>query len=419
KNYSRVHPDVNKEIMAFDIPFVLNIIDNHLSNENFEHCKYVQDQIRWFKRHEFVLPEFSNFSNRFVNETYLSFLKIDWDRFRDKEMYEFDDFREYERLKEAEIRSSFILTNEDEINNFYNTFILLRNLADNNWNYNNALDFVIDENCSRDFDIGLALLKKVIENGNEVSYVPRVVFRNQLKVKDTANKIWEFIQQSEFEHKELWELSFYDYIDDSLIDENLTDSLAKTISKMNNSNTIHFDRLERFLKVNPNLFQIILKTITEKNEREGTRLQVWMDFFSKHFENLGDDIELIKKAYIQHNLIQNHFDYQGQGILEILKVDKDFLIEFVESLYSATDRHSLGGDHSDMSYVWNIDNIEETLIKVFDLVIEKDLYFGILEHYCNVFFRNPKEEHRLRADDFIRQYVVDNNNDYRKMQIVV
>jgi len=189
---------------------------------------------------------------------------------------------------------------------------------------------------------------------------------------------------------------------------------------MNNPNTIHFDRLERFLSVEPNLFQIILRTITEKNERESTRLQVWMDFFSKHFSNLGDDIELIKKAYIQQNLIQNHFDYEGKGFLEILKIDRNFLIEFVESLYSATDRHSLGGDHSDMSYVWNIENIEETLIQVFDLIIEKDLYFGILEHYCNVFFRNPKEEEqKKRADDFIRQYVIDNNSDYKKMQVIV
>jgi len=420
KNYSRVHPDVNNEIMEFDIPFVLNTIDNHLSNENFEHCKYVQDQIRWFKRHEFDLPEFSNFTNRFVNETYLTFLKIDWDRFRDKEMYEFDDFREYERLKEAEIRTSFILTNVDEINTFYNTFILLKNSAENNWNYNNTLDFVIDENCSRDFDIGLALLDKVIEKGNEINYIPRNIFRNQLETDIKANQIWGIIQAKDFALKELWELSFYDYIDNSLINKDFTSSLVNTITKMSNPNTIHFDRLERFLTEEPNLFQIILRTITEKNEKESTRLQVWMDFFSKHFDNLGEDIELIKKAYIQQNLIQNHFDYEGKGFLEILKIDRNFLIEFVESLYSATDRHSLGGDHSDMSYVWNIEDIEETLIQVFDLIIEKDLYFGVLEHYCNVFFRNPKEEEqKKRANDFIRQYVIDNNHDYKKMQIIV
>lgn len=420
KNYSRGHIDSNNEIIAFDIPFVLTIIDKHLSNENFQHCKYVQDEVRWFKRHAFDLPEFLNFSKRFVNDTYLSFLKIDRDRFRDKEIYEFDDFREYDRLKEAEIRSSFVITDLDGVNNFYDILLVLRGSADNKANYDRALDFVIDENCSINFDFGLALLKKVVENGNEVNYVPRVAFSNHLNVESKASQIWSLMHQSQFENKELWELSFYDNIDDSLIDGGMCILVVETISKMNKLNTIYFDRLERFLKVDPELFQIILRTITEKNNKEGTRLQVWMDFFSKHFDNLGDDIELIKKAYIQQNLIQNHFDYEGKGFLEILKIDRNFLIEFVESLYSATDRHSLGGDHSDMSYVWNIENIDETLIQVFDLIIEKDLYFGILEHYCNVFFRNPKEkEQKKRADNFIKQYVIDNNHDYKKMQIIV
>jgi len=418
KNYSRVHPDVNKEIMEFDIPFVLNIIDKYLSIVKFEHCKYVQDQIRWFKRHNFDLPEFSNFTNKFVNETYLTFLKIDWNRFRDKEMYEFDDLQEYDRLKETEIRTSFILTNVDEINTFYDTFTLLKKSTENNWNYNNTLDFVIDENCSIDFDIGLSLLSKVIEKGNEIKYIPRGAFRNLLKTENAVNQIWKIIQSKDFDLKELWELSFYDNIDDSMINESFTMSLINTISKMANPNTIHFERLGRFLIVEPNLFQIILNTITEKNERENTRLQVWMDFFSKYFDNLGDDIALIKKAYIQQYIIQNHFDFEGKGFLEILKRDRNFLIEFVESMYLKTDKNSLSGDYSDMSYVWNIENIEETLIKVFDLIIEKDLYFGISEHFCNTFFRKLKKEHKQKGDNFIRQYVIKNNKDFKKMQVI-
>lgn len=418
RSYSRVYPDVNNEIMEFDIPFILNIIDNHLDVDNFEHCKYVQSQIRWFKRHEIDLEQFTNFTNRFINDTYLTFLKLDWDRFRDKEMFDFNDHREYERLKEAEIRSSFILTNLNDVNEFYSTFLLLRSTAKNNYNYNNALDFIIDENCSKDFDIGLNLLNKVIENGNEINYIPRTVFRNHLKTDTKAKQIWEIIQSKESGIKERWELSFYDYIDDLLISKKFSQSLITTIKKMNNSNTIHFDRLERFLTVEPNLFQIILKTITEKNEKENTRLQVWMDFFSKHFNNLGKDITLIKKAYNQQTLIQNDFDYQGKGILEILKIDKNFLIEYIEGLYLVSDKRSLSGDNSDMSYIWNIDDIENTLIQVFDLVIKKDLYFGINEHFCNSFFRNLKEEHKEKANSFIKNYVIKNNKTQNKMQVI-
>ena len=108
---------------------------------------------------------------------------------------------------------------------------------------------MIDENCSRNIEIGLTLLEKVIEKENEIKYIPRSIFRNHLKTENTANQIWNIIQSKEFELKELWELSFYDYIDDSLINKDYSKSLINTIAKMNNPNTIHFDRLERFLTI--------------------------------------------------------------------------------------------------------------------------------------------------------------------------
>ena len=419
KNYSENNSGVSKDIVRFDIPFVLKIIKNHLSKKNLESCKYVQNQVRWFKKYDFDLPELSKLQSEFTNEDYLTFLKIDWNRFRDKEMYDFDDYREYEQLKEKEIRSSFVFFNEDEIDNFYDTFILLSNSADNNHNYNFAIDLIIDENCSFNFKIGLALLKKIINRQNEIKYIPRNILRNQLKTSYKANQIWEIIQVSEFESKELWELSFYVYLDESLIDENFVESLVSTINKMNNPNTINFDGLEHFLATEPNLFLKILKIITEKNEVKNTQLQVSMDFFSKYFENLKGEIELIKKAYIQQSLIQNYFDYHKQGFLKILNVDKNFLIEFVESLYSTSYENSLNGDHNNMSHIWNIEKIEKTLDEVFGLIIKKDFYLGVSEHYCNVFFRNIKEKHKKRADNFIYQYVTENNKNYKKMQIIV
>ena len=114
-NYSSVRPDVTKELMEFDIPFLIEIIEKHLSKDSFEHCRYVQDQIRWCKRNSVSHPSFTSLTHKFTNPTYEIFLKIDWDRLRDKEMYEFDDYREYEKLKEAEIRSSFVFKNSAEV----------------------------------------------------------------------------------------------------------------------------------------------------------------------------------------------------------------------------------------------------------------------------------------------------------------
>jgi hypothetical protein len=417
-SYSSVRPDVTKEIMEFDIPFIVDIINKHLSEKSFEHCKYVHDQIRWCNRNSISHHSFKTLAHKFTNPTYEIFLKIDWDRLRDKEMYEFDDYSEYEKLKEAEIRNSFVFKNANEVKEFYNIFTFLKKIAKNEWNYNTTLDHVIDENCSKHFDLGCLLLTEVIVRDNEVNYIPRVVFRNHLKQVKEVNIIWGILQKHEFVNKGLWELSFYDYIDDSLLTEDYVQALIKTVSSMKEANTIHFDRLQRFLNIEPNLFQIILRTIVEKNEKEGTRLQVWMDSFSSHFEQLGDDLELIKKAYLQQNKIYNHFDYEGKGFLKILKKDSGFLIDYVNSLYS-DEQSRLSVDHRNLSFIWQVENIERVLEKVFDLIVQKEPYFGILEHFCNSFFRNLQDEMRKRAESFLFDYCKANFSDSDKMNLIV
>jgi hypothetical protein len=418
QSYSHIHPDVLKDVMQYDVPMLVEIIEEQLSPNSFEHCKYVQDQVRWCKRNAVLHSSFSDLINKFKNSTYETFLKIDWDRFRDKEMYEFDDYREYEKLKEAEIRGSFVFNDKEQVKEFYSTFVYLKKLTKNEWNYNTTLDHVIDENFTKNVQVGCELFKVVIENNNEVNYIPRVVLRNHLNESQKAEIIWNIIQQKDFINKALWELAFYDYLDDSLLTLKYVKSLVNTVSNMNDSYTIHFDRLKRFLAIEPNLFQIILKTIVEKNEKDGTKLQVWMDFFSEHFDQLGDDIELIKKAYIQQDKIHNHFDFEGKGMLNILKKDSNFLIEYINSLYDAK-QFGISGDHKRLEFVWQVEGIENVLANVFDLVFEKEPYLGIGDHFCNAFFRNLQTEQKEKANKFLLNYVRTNFNSYGKMNIVV
>ncbi|MBB6002951.1 ATP-binding protein [Arcicella rosea] len=418
QSYSHIQPDVSKEVMQYDVPILVYIIQKQLTPNSFEHCKYVQDQVRWCKRNSVSHPSFSELLKKYRNKTYETFLKIDWDRFRDKEMYEFDNYREYEKLKEAEIRSSFVFNEKEQVKEFYNMFVYLKKITKNEWNYTTTLDHVIDENCTKNFQIGCELLQLVIENNNAINYVPRVVFRNHLKESQNAKTIWNIIEHKDFIHKPLWELSFYDYLDDSLLSSKYVQSLVNTVSSMNDSYTIHFDRLKRFLAIEPDLFQIILKTIVEKNEKDGTRLQVWMDFFSEHFDQLGDDIVLIKKAYIQQDKIHNHFDFEGKGMLNILKKDSSFLIEYINSLYDAK-QLGISGDDKSLEFVWQVEGIENVLIKVFDLIIEKEPYFGIGDHFCNAFFRNLQGEQKEKASQFLLNYIRSIYTNSDKMNTVV
>lgn len=419
-SYLAIRPNINKEILEFDIQFIIKIIDNHLSASSFEHCRYVQNQIRQCKRNKVLEPVFPKYLKTFTSPIYEMFLKIDWDRLRDKEIHDFDDFREYERLKEVEIRSSFIFSNQEELQLFYKDFVFLflEKGAKDDQQYHKSLEYVIDENCTKNFDMGYQLLELIIEKNNETNYVPRIVFSNHLNTKDIAAKIWKLVQSRSFQHKTQWELSFYDFIDGSLINDEHPGAIVKSINETEESITINFDRLARYLRVDSKLFHNILRVIVEKNDKGGIILYTWKDLFSVHFDKLGDDIELIKKAYLQLNLIQKYLDYEGKGFLNILKKDPSFLIDFIHSLNSENGTR-LADDDKDMSFIWEVKGIEVQLIQVFDIVIQKEPYYGIIEHFCNAFFRNLQDQPKNRADKFLMGYVTDNFNDPQKMNVIV
>ena len=246
ENYAAVSPDVVKEVMEFDLPFILNIIEKHLNTESFEHCKYVQDQIRWCKRNSIIDPAFSSLGIKFINKTYKIFLKIDWNRLRDKEMFEFDNIRDYDKLKEAEIRASFRFKSLSGIKEFYSQFVYLKNISKNDWNYMTTLDLIIDENFLINNDLGYQILLIIIENGNEINYVPRTVFRNQLKTIENAKRIWSFIHGKEYKYKNEWELSFYSSLDDSLITKEYVDALINTIAAISESSILYLDSSQSF-----------------------------------------------------------------------------------------------------------------------------------------------------------------------------
>jgi len=418
QNYANATPNSIYEIMEIDIEYVVNIIDEHLSRESFEHCRYVQNQIRLCKHKSIFHPAFLLLSQKFTNSIYELFLKIDWDRQRDKDYYEFEDYNEYEKLKEAEIRKTFVFNSLADIKSFYDVFFLLKNLSKNDWSYTRTIEYVIDENFLINFELGCKILLFIIENENEIGYVPKSVFKNQLKTEENANRIWFIIKSKEFKLKSLWEFSFYDYLSDSLINADYVQALLNTVTNIKDSSLIYFDSFQRFLMFEPNLFKIILERITEKNETEEIQLQVWSDFFSNHFDKLGDDIKFIERAYLQQDKIQSYFDSEGKGFLNIIMKDPNFLIEYINNIYSRN-RIAHTEDYRNMEFVWQVADIEPILKDVFDLVIEKDPYYGILEHFCNSFFRNLQGELKEKASKFLLEYCRISSSDPNKMNVIV
>ncbi|WP_400078785.1 hypothetical protein [Winogradskyella sp. R77965] len=417
KNLHVTERETVKDILESDLEYFIGIINKNLNTESFEHASLVQDKIKWLERRKVFHPKFDELKIKFKNKLYETYLKIDWDRFRDKEMYEFTNFREYDKLKEAEIRESFVFDNFDEIKDFYKTFNFIRKLSENDWSYPKVLDMIIDENFQNNFENGLYFLELIISENNQHNFIPNLSFSNQLSTHQKANSLWSLIEQNEFNYKSIWKLSFFDRLSDDLVSEKYLLYLLETIKETKQAYISHFEKIARFKKIEPNLFEIILKSILEQNEK-GASIKIWTNFFEEFFEELGDDINLIQKSYIQQDQLQAHFDYQGNGFFKILEIDPNFLLEYVKAVQSKS-RLRFVRDNRNFGFIWNIKDIENVLCKVFNFCVKEEPYFGILNHYCGVFFKGISSGFEKKAEDFLMDYAKKNNDDYNKVNIVV
>lgn len=415
QSYVEVSSDVIEEIMEYDIQFLIPIIKNYLTPDSFEHCHYVQELIRWCKRNEIEFSEFISLSQKFTNPTYEKFRILDWDRFKDKESYDFENQHEYKRLKEEEIRKSFIFNSIKEIKLFYDTFIYLKSLAKNAWSYNKSFDLIADENCSKNFELGCQILTEVIITNNQIGYVPKTIFKNQLTTLEKSQYIWNILQSNNFETKYSWELSFYDNLADNLINEKHIEQIKDTVKRLPDSATIWFGELKRYLNIAPNLFQELLQIIIDKNET----VFVQFNIIEEYFDELGDDIDLIKKLYLKQDLIENHFDLTRKGFAKIIQRDENFLIEYVDNLYLKNENKHYLHEDGYLNVIWESTKIEPILKTIFDLLDKKEGYSGVGEHFCNSFFRNLSQEASMRAKNFLLDYCKENYDSYKKMNFIV
>ena len=421
ESYAQPTPDIVKEVMGYDMPFVCLLIDKHLLPTSYSHCKYVQDQIRWYKRCKISSPFFEDLSEKYTNPVYELYLKVNWNRCRDKDLYEFDNYDEYKKLKEVELRNYFVFENIQEIEEFYKDFLFVidfENEDSNRYGYNLSLDIIVNATFDKDFKLGLYLLNLIIEN-NPLEYIPNQVFKEQLTSKKNVSYLWAIIQnkQQHYCYKEKWEMSFYHYLPQGFVCREYIPFIINTISSWNHTNYIYLDSLERFFEIEPSLLEELLRIIVAKTEKGQSVFIQQSSFHYICLKLLETNIELVKTIYLHQDSIQSNFDCKRNILFAILVKDPRFLITYTNYVYiNNTKKHRFGYDS--MNLVWQINNIEMILEEVFDIVDKVQPYY-LNDDYCNSFFCNLPNDFKRLAEEFLVGYCTKNINNPNKINIVV
>lgn len=447
KSFRPGYKEAIPEILEFDLSLLLPFIENSLDPTSFEHIHFIHDFVSMLNREKLADKGYQNLKTKFKSKEYEYFRKLDWNTLRGRQDYDFEKYDDFQKLKEQDVRTSFVFKSEAEFEALHSAIKNTLSLEGNNsWGINQSLNVIAEENFLKNDELGFKLLNSILENYptgvNPLYKVVKVIVN---KSPQWAFRLWNLINSWKHEYKLYWQLSFFDYLPPELATNFYKVELLKTIKSIDKGCYLQFESFEKFIPIKSdtfkdkairflmklpiikifinykesNIIEEILSIVYQKIEVQNLRINLSFHFFEKYSAMLVDNFELLKKSYIQQEKkVDNHFDLQHAGLKALLLIRTDFLLEYIDSFYTGKENRHSRNTHNQLSFVWDLEQSNELIKKAVFLIIENNYYFGIGEHPLIIFFHNLNEGQKVKAKAFLLSFISEYHADEKKMNPV-
>jgi DNA polymerase III delta prime subunit len=418
KKFRRDHRDPIKKMLAYDLTLLLPFIGQKLNATNFNHILYVHTLVDWLNKEDLENRDYQKMKAAFNSKEYEYFCKLDWDRLRDKESFDFNNYEEYQKLKGNDLRNSFVIDSEENFEILHKAIANVLRSKDNHYSLSQSLDIIVEENFTKNNELGFSLLSSLLSK-----YPPNVnLLYKSIKVISNATKEWSLkllrlIRAWSDESKTSWLLTYFECIPSIYVDEALTNDLLEVIDAIETPCYIPFEGFDKFTVTDDQIHSKILDKLVAKIEQGNLRIKLSFNFFEKYTHKLSGNFDLLAKAYIQQEKMDNHFDLSREGLKQIISINPTFLVVFIKAIYS--DENDLRRDtHNHLGFVWDLNLSEQIIENAINAILIDNPYLGISDYPTNIFFNNLTETQKIKARDFIRGFILKHAHDSLKINAI-
>lgn len=405
-DFSIVNEKNNKYTIAFDLDYLIPWIDSYMISSNFRHCYFVQEMLRSSIKGKFIHDDFKRLKSTFSHPTYSLFELVNWDRRRGKDDYDFEDYKDFEVLKTADITQKLTFKSKYKLKEFiiqYNEILKWSEI--NIYSQHLVIDTIIKANLSINNEIGFATfveLAKLQDKGrfNSDFFISYSSMDSLTAYPKLAERLWEAVEPEGL--NEIWKLELLISLPTEIITKEHLSRLYTVLNEIKRNFAVQLERFRRFEKIEPKILPKVLNIVVGKIEEENLKIWLRNDFFVK-VSDLVEDIAILKKAYLQQDELNDHFDYSGEGLLAILNRDNGFLLEYIKEIFRK-DRQERAKGHKELIIVWKLPNVEEILDEVIEYMANISNFYFISEHFANAFFQQLTDNVK-RADKYLLRLI--------------
>ncbi|SFT71233.1 hypothetical protein SAMN04489724_1758 [Algoriphagus locisalis] len=421
KDFRPSYHELEPEVMDFDLGLLVPFVSENFSPMIFKYAHCVQEMIYRFDREDRITNRsYRELKQKFLTEDYLSYRKLDWDKFRDKEEFEFDNWEEYGALKSEELKSYFLFGDESE---FPKLFTAIENIqcvkVRDYFPAGQSVDIIIEENFKKNNELGFLLFQKILgEFPKGLQFPHRGISAIARCSPSWCLKIWSELEQWENENSLYWKICFFRLLPTDFIDKFYCDRLLDLIESIDRYTYLYVEDFSRFNLIDKDFSKTVLSKISKKNDDLGLVIAFEDDVFEKNLDLFDADYVLISKSYFQQFRI-NHsqiFDFKGKGIEAIFQSYPGFLMDFVHQL-EEIERNGRGGKDISFGFVWKYEGVDEIITEVSDFLVENDRYLGYRYHAHSILFKELDQESSKKGYSFVQKEIEKHCKDSKKIQV--
>jgi hypothetical protein len=417
-NYSRSGFKVSgREIITHDAMEILPFIELELNPSIYSHCVIVQDYLDFLQEREAKFPE--ELRKRFRSDTYnlSEILLLDFAEKRTLHL-SYEDYTKYKREQTAIYFQHYKLP---DYKLFFERCLEIRQDIHSRHievQLQNGIGEVFLTLSDRDSALFIETVKHYLAIGEPFKLSPYSIMKRILDIAGIKNA-FEIINQPEYPTRKRWLINYYETLP---VEEIKIEHLNHLYTLYKDATLIELphslDFLLKFRSIDQGVVANVTSIVLEKAKIDNSLGHAISMLFNPLTEAnkaiidlFAGQLGLLKRAYFAVLEVDQHLDFDCETFRRILDMDRNFIVEYIDYMYSRKSHISKHDDSRDYSTLWMREDHAELVRSAIDGISEheqshKRFYFSYLESFFAV---REGGQHNMeiieRQDRFLRTLI--------------
>lgn len=378
------------KILKHDIPYLIQLIAQNITNENFETC-YLLNELATRIDRIIADNELSAYlTTNYQNNSYKLLQLINYDHYKSYNNIKYDI--EFNKL----ITDKFTFMNNQDIDDFYEDYKIIQTKLNAS-----VIQKILDHNFSNNFMNGLYLFEKIIMDDNPSNIYPDYISCVKDISQENLNLLWNKITQHHFSKKRSWALFVFYYL--SKISPLDVNTIINIIEASLDKEIMQLQLIEKIYNNYPKEFELLLNKIIARN---GTPEPIFVNIPSNWYIK---DEDVYFKTYLQQTKMFPHTDYNNFALDKLLNIRPNFLIDYIENISNPTDS---------FEFIWKLADITDIMTNILNKHADDKKYFLTQDSICT-YFHSKDSDVNAKILNFMIDYVGINYDNLCRVNLIV